>query len=121
MGYRRLNLSRVGCAILIGISLSLLMNRNTWSQEAIAPKIQPYIDQLTDDNPSNDKEAIQKIKKTNDIDGLIIILNRGQLRDSKAAIKVLGEIGPSAKKAVQPLIKVLQDDQKDVTSRWFAA
>ncbi|MCH2048556.1 MAG: PBS lyase [Trichodesmium sp. ALOHA_ZT_67] len=121
MGYRRLNLPRLGCAILIGISLSLLMNRNTWSQEAIAPNIQPYIDQLNDDNPSNDKEAIQKIKKTNDIDGLIIILNRGQLRDSQAAIKVLGEIGPSAKKAVQPLIKVLQDDQKDVKSRWFAA
>lgn len=78
MGYRRLNLSRVGRAILIGISLSLLMSRNTWSQEAIAPNIQPYIDQLTDDNPSNDKEAIQKIREINDIDGLIIILNRGK-------------------------------------------
>ncbi|MDE5084282.1 MAG: hypothetical protein O4859_24970 [Trichodesmium sp. St18_bin1] len=78
MGYCRLDLSRVGRAILIGISLSLLMSRNTWSQEAIAPKIQPYIDQLTDDNPSNDKEAIQKIREINDIDGLIIILNRGK-------------------------------------------
>ena len=54
------------------------MSRNTWSQEAIAPKIQPYIDQLNDDNPSNDKEAIQKIREINDIDGLIIILNRGK-------------------------------------------
>ncbi|MDE5107217.1 MAG: hypothetical protein O4808_09180 [Trichodesmium sp. St17_bin3_1_1] len=78
MGYRRLNLSRVGRAILIGISLSLLMSKNAWSQEAIAPKIQPYIDQLNDDNPSNDKEAIQKIREINDIDGLIIILNRGK-------------------------------------------
>ena len=78
MGYRRLNLSRVGRAILIGISLSLLMSKNTWSQEAIAPNIQPYIDQLNDDNPSNDKEAIQKIREINDIDGLIIILNRGK-------------------------------------------
>ena len=71
MGYRRLNLSRVGRAILIGISLSLLMSRNTWSQEAIAPKIQPYIDQLTDDNPSNDKEAIQKIRVNNSVKVLI--------------------------------------------------
>ena len=122
MGYRRLNLSRVGRVILVGISLSLLMSGNAWSQEAIDPKIQPYIEQLTDENRGNDKEAIRKIKGMNEagIDALITTLNSDQ-KSRQAAIQVLGEIGPSAKKAVQPLIKVLQDDQKDEKSRWLAA
>ncbi|MDT9338956.1 HEAT repeat domain-containing protein [Trichodesmium erythraeum 21-75] len=112
MGYRRLNLSRVGRAILIGISLSLLMNRNTWSQEAIAPNIQPYIDQLRDDIEENNLEASRRVKEEIGIDDMMQALERDNQELRFAILEALGkiELGGKRREVIAVLINLLKTD-----------
>ena len=112
MGYRRLNLSRVGRAILIGISLSLLMNRNTWSQEAIAPNIQPYIDQLRDDIEENNLEASRRVKEEIGIDGMMQALESDNQELRFAILEALGkiELGGKRREVIAVLINLLKTD-----------
>lgn len=117
MRYRSLNLSRVGRAILIGISLLLLMNRNAWSQEAIAPNIQPYIDQLTDDIIENNQEASHKLKEKIGMDGMIQALESENEELRLAVIKAFAfgeiEIGQEAKQIVDLFTNIFKNEQND--------
>ncbi|MCL2923329.1 MAG: HEAT repeat domain-containing protein [Trichodesmium sp. MAG_R04] len=112
MGYHSLNLSRVGRAILIGISLLLLMNRNAWSQEAIAPNIQPYIDQLRDDIEQNNLEASRRVKEEIGIDGMIQALESDNQELRFAILEALGkiELGGKRREVIAVLINLLKTD-----------
>ena len=112
MGYCRLNLSRVGRAILIGISLSLLMSRNTWSQEAIAPNIQPYIDQLRDDIEENNLEASRRVKEEIGIDRMMQALESDNQELRFAILEALGkiELGEKRREVIAVLINLLKTD-----------
>ena len=117
MGYRSLNFSRVGRAILIGISLLLLMSRNAWSQEAIDPKIQQYIEQLRDDIEENNLEASRRVKEEIGIDGMIQILVESDNQELRFAIlealgKIMGkiELGEKRREVIAVLINLLKTD-----------
>lgn len=117
MGYRRLNFSRVGQVILVGISLSLLMSGNARSQEAIDPKIELYIEQLTDDRLENNQEASRKLKAEIGIDGMIQGLDSQNQKLRLAVVKAFAfgkiEIGQKAKQVVNLFINILKTEQND--------
>jgi HEAT repeat protein len=59
---------------------------------SIDPKIEPYINQLLNKEPGDDKEAIRKLKEMGEpgIDALIKTLSSDNVRVRRAVIIVLG-------------------------------
>jgi HEAT repeat protein len=82
---------------------------------SIDPKIEPYINQLLNEEPGDDKEAIRKLKEMDEpgIDALINTLSSDNVRVRHAVIIVLGESGSRAKKSVVPLLEVLKNEAKE--------
>lgn len=121
MGYRRVNLFRMGRVIFVGISLSFLMSGNAWSQEAIDPKIQPYIEQLRDEIEENDLEASRKLKEEIGIDGIIKGLKSETPKIRIVYMKALRNINKEEKRKqiVFVLIDILKTD-KDGDVRTYA-
>lgn len=113
MGYRRLNLSRVGRVILVSISLSFLISGNAWSQEAIDPKIEAYVEQLTDQIEDNNQEASRKLKEKIGIDGMIQALKSENQELRIAVVKAFGNIKleEKSKDVVENLIDILKTDK----------
>ena len=113
MGYRRLNLSRVGRAILIGISLSLLMSKNTWGQDCTEEYLNAEIQKFVDTN-TEEEIAIRNVVKCEDksIDVLTnTFKNKNEKRKVRLlSIEALGKIG--GKEVVEPLREALRYEEE---------
>ncbi|NEQ38674.1 MAG: PBS lyase [Okeania sp. SIO3I5] len=110
-----MNLSRLGQVIFVGISLSFLMIGNAWSQEAIEPKIQPYIEELTDEIEENNQEASRKLKEEIGIDGMIKALESDNQELRFAILEAFGkiELGEKRKQVISVLINILKTDKDE--------
>jgi len=97
---------------LLGIIIFSPVSRMNAS---IDPKIEPYIKQLLNEEPGDNKEAIRKLKEMGEpgIDALIKALRSDSVEVRQAVIFVLGKSGSRAKQAVVPLLKVLKNEAKE--------
>jgi HEAT repeat protein len=105
------------CSKFIFISLLgiIIISPVSRMNASIDPKIEPYIIQLLNEQPGDDKEAIRKLKEMGEpgIDALIKTLSSDNVRFRHAAIIALGESGARAKKSVVPLLEVLKNEAKE--------
>jgi HEAT repeat protein len=105
------------CSKFIFISLLgiIILSPVSRMNASIDPKIEPYINQLLNEETGDDKEAIRKLKEMGapGIDALIKALSSDNFRVRHAAIIALGESGARAKKSVLPLLEVLKNEAKE--------
>lgn len=112
MGYRRVNLSRVGRVIFVGIYLSFLMSGNAWGKDCTEKYINAEIQKFADTD--TEKEiAIRNVVKCED-KSIEFLTNNFKNKNEKmevrlASIEALGEIG--SKKVVEPLIEALKYEE----------
>ncbi|WP_254031208.1 NACHT domain-containing protein [Planktothrix agardhii] len=69
-----------------------------------------------DDNPDNDQEAIEELKKNPDIVDVLIREfnnNKNSFEARSAIVQALGEVDRKSEKAVDQLIKIIEDQQED--------
>ena len=108
---------------VVGVSLPLLLSSAAFAQQNVKqeaiqvdPKIQEPIEMLMDDNPDNDQEAIEELKKNPDIVDVLIREfnnNKNSFEARSAIVQALGEVDRKSEKAVDQLIKIIEDQQED--------
>jgi HEAT repeat protein len=108
---------------IVGVSLPLLLSSAGLAQQNVQqdavevnPRIKESIKLLIDDNEDNDQEAIDKLTKNSDIVDLLIQEfnnNKNPVEVRLAIVKALGEVDHESERAVDQLIKIIEDQKED--------